>query len=145
MRWSVCQHEGLTMRRGGRMDEVERLYINRGIPSGPRILYMWGDWMPEVKCYVKTWTTLPARCFTQDHQSKLGAGGFKRKWMSRKWRERELEREIQWERKINEILIQAAVRGRISAPSRCLCFSRILEKRDKSAHLNPIFTPSWPN
>ena len=48
MMWSVGQHEGLTMGRGGRMDEVESLYINRGFLSGPLILYMIEDLMIEV-------------------------------------------------------------------------------------------------
>ena len=54
-------------------------------------------------------------------------------------RYREKERDTVRERKINEILIQSRVQGRISAPSRCLCFRRILDKSDKPA-LEPDFS-----
>lgn len=48
------------------------------------------------------------------------------------------EGEFEREREINEVLTQAPVHGKISVLSRCLCFRRISDTREKAALLYKI-------
>ena len=96
------------------------------------------------KCWVKTWTALQAEIFhsgspqvflgQQDSRESEGgrSGGGERP------RETESEKETEREGEImdKEILIQATVQGRISAPSRCQWFRCISDFREATALLS---------
>ena len=47
----------------GRMVELECLYTNRGVLSGPPLTYLIGDQKTEGKCSLKTWTAVLAEIY----------------------------------------------------------------------------------
>ena len=57
------------------MPKLEYLHNNRGVLSGPLLVYLGGDQKMEGKCWVKTWTDILAEIFYPvSLQVSLGQG-----------------------------------------------------------------------
>ena len=75
----------------GIMAKFECLYTNRGVLSGPPVLYMIGDQKMEGKYLVKTWSTILVEIFhPESPQINLGQGDLRGKWGRNIQREREM-------------------------------------------------------
>ena len=102
------------------MSDLECHYTNRGVLSGPPLVYLIGDKKTEGKYWVKTWTAVLADiCHPGSPKVKLGQENY-----------RENEGWIIRDRERKEIFIQATIQDTTSRPSRCLGFRRISDIRE---------------
>ena len=118
---------------GGRMAQLECLYMNRGVHSGPHLVYMIGGWKRKGKYWVKTWTALLAEIF---HPGKPQGNRFLGIW--EKVKEGDVDRESGERKREKWDFDSIHFPCTISVLSTCLCFRRISDTREKTALLNQI-------